>query len=157
MSPLSIVAASVGSTVAVLLICALLWSLWKRVRGLWRDLTGLLQSLTEGLRLASGELSLVRSELSTIRNITQPGISEEEQPQPPLGRASYMPPAFPQRDLSTFGPFPNIPAKREDTDYSLLTETEDDVMAAQEREERRAHGLEVNDYNESQPAVREDV
>lgn len=140
--------------VAVFFACRAVWAVWKLLKDLLKSVKMLLTAVNE----SSGIMNGVRGELSYMRQLTQaasPGIGQEPLPIPPVGRAGTMPPAFPQREWDLY---PNAaPAKPEDTDYSLLTQTEEEVMAAQEREEKRSKGIEPELDEEPSPAVVEEA
>ena len=122
-----------------------------------------LKGLPEEAKKATELLALVHSEMTYMRELTQQaaqGIAQEAEvtppaATPPLGRAGTMPPAFPTRAWETYPIAPD--AKLEDTDNSLLEQTEQEVMDAQGREELRAKGIEPELEDEEQPAVMEEA
>jgi hypothetical protein len=92
----------------------------------------------------------VQGELAYMRQLSQGVVAQEAAATPPpIGRAGRMPPAFPQRDWSEYAP----DAKPEDTDHSLLTQTDEEVVEAQAREEMRARGQEPDMEGLPQAAV----
>lgn len=133
----------------------------KAIRAVWTLLKDMLKAnkmLLAAMRESSQVLSGVQGELAYMRQLTQaasPGIGQEPVPVPPLGRVGTMPPAFPQREWDLY---PNAaPAKPEDTDYSLLNQTEEEMVAAQAREELRGKGIEPELDEGQQPAVVEEA
>jgi hypothetical protein len=121
---------------------------YRVIRAVVKYARELLKSVKENAaatRNAAQVVELVRGELAFMRQLTQGqvAIQPEVLPQPPLGRAGKMPPAFPQH-------WTTPDATPEDTDRSLLEQTEREVLEAQEREEARASGIDV-DEDESLP------
>lgn len=153
----SITDAVVATFAATLFLAAIVFYVAKGIRAVWKLGNRILVAVDVlGARLAHAAdvADKVGAELAYVRQVTQaqPGVVQEEV-QPPVGRRSQMPPAFPERPYFDPGP----PAKPEDTPVSLATETDEDVMAAQDREERRAHGIEPDDDEVPRDAVREDA
>jgi len=142
------------TNISTLVLIVAVWAIVKGVRGLRRMLGDFLKTvrgLTVAAQQAAAVLESVRAELAYMRQMTQAAMPQQAEaiPQPPMGRVDRMPPAFPQRDW-----FPD--AKPTDTDTNLLEQTDQDVMEAQEREERRARGIEEFD-DVPQMAVREEA
>lgn len=146
----AILATFVGT---VVLIVAAVFT-YRAVRKVWTMFTRLVSAVEK----ASAVVELVRGELAYMRQLTaqvQNSDSISQPTPPPMGRVATMPPAFPTRDWDLY---PNAPpAQPEDTDKSLLEQTEEDIMAAQEREEKRDHGIEPMEDETPQPAVMEEA
>lgn len=155
MSVTDVIVATFAATVTLIVI---VWYAVRVVRICRRYAKRLLAAVEANVAAtgkASAVVELVRGELAYMRQITQGAVAQQEpQPQPPLGRTGRMPPAFPQRDWTGYGA-PD--AKAEDTDHSLLTETDADVMAAQARDEMRALGMEPDEDGVPQAAVVEEA
>jgi hypothetical protein len=126
----------------------------RRIKAFLVDGLSAVKALRSSTIEATMVLKLIRSELAYMRQMTeqvQAGSAPQEATPPPVGRIGKMPPAFPTRDWDLY---PNVPpAKPEDTDKSLLDQTEEDIMAAQEREEKREHGIEPDLDEAPQAAV----
>lgn len=154
---MSITDAIVATFAGTLFLAVVVFYVIKSVRRVWVVLTSLTNALIALLAVVRGIRDVadqVRGELAWMRQVTQQQVPEavEQAAEPPVGRRSQMPPAFPTRDY-----YDGPPARPEDTDVSLLHETEEEVMQAQEREELRARGIEPDTDDVPQEAVREDV
>jgi hypothetical protein len=154
---MSVTDAIVATFAATVTLIVLVWYAVRVVRICRRYAKRLLAAVEANVAAtgrASAVVELVRGELTYMRQITQGVIPQQQQEtQPPIGRVGRMPPAFPQRDWAAYAP----DAKPEDTDHSLLTETDEDVMAAQLREEAHAQGIELDEDDVPQAAVVEDA
>jgi len=160
------------SVLATALFLVAVFYIVRGINGVWRlvrDLVTVLiktntaiKEVTMRLYEARASLVAVHGELSFMRSITQaanPNFGQEN-PQPPLGRASTMPPSTgaPPFPTPVWDKFPTAePAKPEDTDLRILEQDEQDIMDAQALEELRARGIEPDNEDEPRAAVGEEA
>jgi hypothetical protein len=140
--------------VAGYFLCRAIYRVWTVLK----DLSAAAKELAVAVKGAANVAGMLQAEIAYMRSITQgsPGQIETPPPVPPLGRAGTMPP-FPTRDLSTYRTVPPEDAKPEDTDKALLEQDDQEMMAAQAREEMRASGIEPEEDEGPQPAVVEEA
>lgn len=159
MSTTDTVLLTFAGTVTFILILTAIFLATRAVRRYLDSIKHVLSENTLAVRLAAEPVRQVVQELTYMRQLTQQvatasGQAPAETP-PPVGRKGTMPGAFPTRPLEAY--FEQVPdAKLEDTDHSLLSQTDQEVMEAQHREEQRAHGIEPEDEG-PQPAVGEEA
>lgn len=154
MSVTDIILATFASTVTLIAVGILVYRVVRAWRRYAKQLLAAVEANVAATSNAAHVVGQVQGELAYMRQLSQGVVAQQaEAPRPPVGRAGKMPPAFPERDWSAYAP----DAKPEDTDHSLLTETDEDVMAAQAREEMRGRGMEPDDEGVPQSAVVEEV
>lgn len=119
-------------------------------------------AVLRGVRMAAinagSAVEGVREELVYMRNLTRQTVEAAggqmpSVPEPPIGRRAPMP-EFPARSSDLYR---TAEATPEDTDRQLLEQDEDDVAAAQYREELRSKGIEPEEDAEPPMAVREEA
>jgi len=142
------------------LLFAVIYFATKGLRAAWNLLCDALvvaKKLLDAVKQAAVIIDLVRGELSYMRQMTQAAMPGAAVPEtaPPVGRTGMMPPAFPTRAWDTYQQVPD--AKPEDTDHSLLMQTEEEVLEAQAREELRDKGIEPDVDETPQRAVVEEA
>jgi hypothetical protein len=155
MSVTDVILATFAATVTLIAVGVWSYRVVRTIRSYAKRLVTAVEANVAATGRASAAAELVHGELAFMRQVTQAAAGQQvEVPQPPIGRAGRMPPAFPQRDWSVYVPNPNAPdAKPEDTDASLLSQTEQEVMEAQAREEMRGRGIEPDEEGLPEAAV----
>jgi hypothetical protein len=152
------VATTVAGTVVVLAVIKWMIRVWKFLHGFVEDV----RNLTSAANAAVGVMVDVRNELAYQRQLVtaaNPQLAEQMQQgtPPPIGQASVIPGEFPKRPWESYPPAPVPDATKEDTDMSLIEQNDEDLMVAQDREEKIAKGIEPDDDYGPRPAVREEA
>lgn len=154
MSVVDIILLTFAATVTLILIGLAIFFAARAVRRYLDSIKHAISENTLAVRFAAEPVRQVVQELAFMRTMTQQAAAASGQPipetQPPVGRPGTMPSAFPVRPIETYVQVPD--AKVDDTDHSLLKQTDEEMMEAQIREEARANGIEPVDES-PQPAV----
>lgn len=160
MSTALIIGLSVAITLGLCLFFLVFGIAFLKLRQFVRETVALIENvsimLKEGLEIGRNvtmHLDLARRELGWLRQQSGVGEAAEIPTPPPIGKASKMPPAFPTHPYFVEPP----DAKVEDTDQSLLNQSEEEMMQAEIRADMRARGIEPMEGGPDEQAVREDA